>query len=54
VQLISRLAVGLIAVFWAYDGWCTHLGRGEVERSAPKRATGHGIRVLAVGVIYLA
>jgi len=54
-QLISALGVGLIAVFWAYDGWVyiTWVA-GEVKeprRNVP-RAMVFG--VLAVGVIYIA
>ena len=54
-QLISALGVGLIAVFWAYDGWVyiTWVA-GEVKdprRSVPRAMV---LGVLAVGVIYLA
>ncbi len=54
-QLISALGVGLIAVFWAYDGWVyiTWVA-GEVKdprRNVPRAMV---LGVLAVGVIYLA
>ena len=53
--LISRLGVGLIAVFWAYDGWVyiTWVA-GEVKeprRNVPRAMV---LGVLAVGVMYLA
>jgi basic amino acid/polyamine antiporter, APA family len=55
MQLISALGVGLIAVFWAYDGWVyiTWVA-GEVKdprRSVPLAMV---LGVLAVGVIYIA
>jgi len=54
-QLISALGVGLIAVFWAYDGWVyiTWVA-GEVKdprRNVPRSMV---LGVLAVGAIYLA
>jgi len=54
-QLISALGVGLIAVFWAYDGWVyiTWVA-GEVKeprRNVPRAMV---LGVLAVGVIYIA
>jgi basic amino acid/polyamine antiporter, APA family len=53
--LISALGVGLIAVFWAYDGWVyiTWVA-GEVKdprRNVPRAMV---LGILAVGVIYLA
>jgi len=54
-QLISALGVGLIAVFWAYDGWVyiTWVA-GEVKdprRNVPRSMV---LGVLAVAAIYLA
>ena len=54
-QFISALGVGLIAVFWAYDGWVyiTWVA-GEVKdpvRNVPRAMV---LGVLAVGTIYLA
>ena len=53
--LISALGVGLIAVFWAYDGWVyiTWVA-GEVKE--PKRNVPRAmvLGVLAVGAIYIA
>jgi APA family basic amino acid/polyamine antiporter len=54
-QLISALGVGLIAVFWAYDGWVyiTWVA-GEVKeprRNVPRAMV---LGVIAVGVIYVA
>jgi APA family basic amino acid/polyamine antiporter len=54
-QLISALGVGMIAVFWAYDGWVyiTWVA-GEVKnprRNVPRAMV---LGVLAVGVIYMA
>jgi APA family basic amino acid/polyamine antiporter len=54
-QFISALGVGLIAVFWAYDGWVyiTWVA-GEVKeprRNVPKAMV---LGVLAVGAIYMA
>ena len=53
-QLISALGVGLIAVFWAYDGWVyiTWVA-GEVKeprRNVPRAMV---LGVLAVGLIYI-
>jgi len=53
--LVSALGVGLIAVFWAYDGWVyiTWVA-GEVKdprRNVPRAMV---LGVLAVGVIYIA
>jgi basic amino acid/polyamine antiporter, APA family len=53
--LISALGVGLIAVFWAYDGWVyiTWVA-GEVKeprRNVPRAMV---LGVVAVGVIYIA
>ena len=53
--VISALGVGLIAVFWAYDGWVyiTWVA-GEVKeprRNVPRAMV---LGVLAVGVIYIA
>ena len=53
--LISALGVGLIAVFWAYDGWVyiTWVA-GEVKdpkRNVPRAMV---LGVIAVGVIYIA
>ena len=44
-QLISALGVGLIAVFWAYDGWVyiTWVA-GEVKEPRRNVAPGHGVR----------
>ena len=54
-QLISALGVGMIAVFWAYDGWVyiTWVA-GEVKnprRNVPRAMV---LGVLAVGIIYIA
>jgi len=54
-QLISALGVGMIAVFWAYDGWVyiTWVA-GEVKeprRNVPRAMV---LGVLAVGLIYVA
>src|SRR5499427_7228616 len=54
-QLVSALGVGLIAVFWAYDGWVyiTWVA-GEVKdpkRNVPRAMV---LGVLAVGAIYIA
>jgi basic amino acid/polyamine antiporter, APA family len=54
-QLISALGVGLIAVFWAYDGWVyVTWVAGEVKdprRNVPRAMV---LGVLVVGAIYLA
>ena len=54
-QLISALGVGLIAVFWAYDGWVyiTWVA-GEVKRPQRNVPLAMVLGVLAVGAIYLA
>ena len=54
-QLISALGVGLIAVFWAYDGWVyiTWVA-GEVKNPRRNIPLAMVLGVLAVGAIYLA
>src|SRR5580704_43809 len=54
-QLISAFGVGLIAVFWAYDGWVyiTWVA-GEVKDPRRNVPLAMVLGVLAVGVIYLA
>jgi APA family basic amino acid/polyamine antiporter len=54
-QLISALGVGLIAVFWAYDGWVyiTWVA-GEVKDPRRNVPMAMVLGVLAVGAIYLA
>jgi len=54
-QLISALGVGLIAVFWAYDGWVyiTWVA-GEVKEPRKNVPLSMVLGVLAVGVIYIA
>ena len=54
-QLISVLGVGLIAVFWAYDGWVyiTWVA-GEVKEPRRNVPLAMVLGVLAVGVIYIA
>ena len=54
-QLVSALGVGLIAVFWAYDGWVyiTWVA-GEVKEPRRNVALSMVLGVLAVGAIYLA
>jgi basic amino acid/polyamine antiporter, APA family len=53
--LISALGVGLIAVFWAYDGWVyiTWVA-GEVKNPRRNVPLAMVLGVLAVGVIYIA
>jgi APA family basic amino acid/polyamine antiporter len=53
--LISALGVGLIAVFWAYDGWVyiTWVA-GEVKEPRRNVPLAMVLGVLAVGVIYIA
>lgn len=53
--LISALGVGLIAVFWAYDGWVyiTWVA-GEVKEPKRNVPLAMVLGVLAVGVIYIA
>jgi basic amino acid/polyamine antiporter, APA family len=54
-QLISALGVGLIAVFWAYDGWVyiTWVA-GEVKEPRKNVPLAMVLGVLAVGAIYVA
>ncbi|HTW56594.1 MAG TPA: amino acid permease [Terriglobales bacterium] len=54
-QLISALGVGLIAVYWAYDGWVyiTWVA-GEVKNPRRNVPLAMVLGVLAVGVIYVA
>ena len=54
-QLISALGVGLIAVFWAYDGWVyiTWVA-GEVKNPRRNVPLAMVLGVLVVGAIYLA
>jgi len=54
-QLISALGVGLIAVFWAYDGWVyiTWVA-GEVKEPRRNVPLAMVLGVLVVGAIYLA
>jgi len=54
-KLISALGVGLIAVFWAYDGWVyiTWVA-GEVKEPRRNVPLAMVLGVLAVGVIYIA
>jgi APA family basic amino acid/polyamine antiporter len=54
-QLISALGVGLIAVFWAYDGWVyiTWVA-GEVKEPRRNVPLAMVLGVLAVGAIYIA
>jgi APA family basic amino acid/polyamine antiporter len=54
-QLISALGVGMIAVFWAYDGWVyiTWVA-GEVKEPRRNVPLAMVLGVLAVGVIYVA
>jgi APA family basic amino acid/polyamine antiporter len=54
-KLISALGVGLIAVFWAYDGWVyiTWVA-GEVKDPRRNVPLAMVLGVLAVGVIYVA
>jgi basic amino acid/polyamine antiporter, APA family len=53
--LISALGVGLIAVFWAYDGWVyiTWVA-GEVKEPRRNVPLAMVLGVLAVGIIYVA
>jgi basic amino acid/polyamine antiporter, APA family len=55
MQLVSALGVGLIAVFWAYDGWVyiTWVA-GEVKEPRRNVPLAMVLGVLAVGVIYMA
>jgi basic amino acid/polyamine antiporter, APA family len=54
-ELISALGVGLIAVFWAYDGWVyiTWVA-GEVKEPRRNVPLAMVLGVLVVGAIYLA
>jgi basic amino acid/polyamine antiporter, APA family len=54
-QFISALGVGLIAVFWAYDGWVyiTWVA-GEVKEPRRNVPLAMVLGILVVGVIYLA
>jgi APA family basic amino acid/polyamine antiporter len=54
-QLISALGVGLIAVFWAYDGWVyiTWVA-GEVKNPRRNVPLAMVLGVLVVGAIYIA
>ena len=54
-KLISALGVGMIAVFWAYDGWVyiTWVA-GEVKDPRRNVPLAMVLGVLAVGVIYIA
>jgi APA family basic amino acid/polyamine antiporter len=54
-QLVSAVGVGLIAVFWAYDGWVyiTWVA-GEVKNPRRNVPLAMVLGVLAVGAIYLA
>jgi APA family basic amino acid/polyamine antiporter len=54
-QLISAMGIGLIAVFWAYDGWVyiTWVA-GEVKEPRRNVPLAMVLGVLAVGVIYMA
>jgi APA family basic amino acid/polyamine antiporter len=54
-QLVSAMGVGLIAVFWAYDGW-VYITWVAGEVKDPRRNVPRGmlIGVLAVAAIYLA
>jgi basic amino acid/polyamine antiporter, APA family len=55
MQLISALGVGLIAVYWAYDGWVyiTWVA-GEVKDSRRNVPLAMVLGLLAVAVIYIA
>src|ERR1700730_2528065 len=54
-QLISAFGVGLIAVFWAYDGWVyiTWVA-GEVKDPRRNVPLAMVLGVIAVGIIYIA
>jgi APA family basic amino acid/polyamine antiporter len=54
-ELISALGVGLIAVYWAYDGWVyiTWVA-GEVQEPRRNVPLAMVLGVLVVGVIYIA
>src|SRR4030088_1686889 len=54
-QLVSALGVGLIAVFWAYDGWVyVTWVAGEIKDPRRNVPLAMVLGVLAVGAIYLA
>jgi basic amino acid/polyamine antiporter, APA family len=54
-QLISAFGVGLIAVFWAYDGWVyVTWVAGEIKEPRRNVPLAMVLGVLAVGAIYLA
>jgi APA family basic amino acid/polyamine antiporter len=54
-QLVSALGVGLIAVFWAYDGWVyVTWVAGEIKDPRRNVPMAMVFGVLAVGAIYLA
>src|SRR5208283_241642 len=54
-QLISAFGVGLIAVFWAYDGWVyVTWVAGEIKDPRRNVPLAMVLGVLAVGAIYLA
>ena len=54
-QLVSAFGVGLIAVFWAYDGWVyVTWVAGEVKDPRRNVPLAMVLGVLAVGTIYLA
>jgi len=54
-QLVSALGVGLIAVFWAYDGWVyVTWVAGEIKEPRRNVPLSMFLGVLAVGAIYLA
>lgn len=54
-QLISAFGIGLIAVFWAYDGWVyVTWVAGEVKNPRRNVPLAMVLGVLVVGVIYLA
>jgi basic amino acid/polyamine antiporter, APA family len=54
-QLISALGIGLIAVFWAYDGWVyVTWVAGEVKNPRRNVPLAMVLGVLTVGAIYLA
>jgi APA family basic amino acid/polyamine antiporter len=55
MQLVSAFGVGLIAVFWAYDGWVyiTWVA-GEVKEPRRNVPLAMVLGVLTVGVIYVA
>ncbi len=54
-QLLSALGVGLIAVFWAYDGWVyVTWVAGEIKDPRRNVPLAMVLGVLVVGVIYVA